>query len=127
MSEKKKSKPIKLEWQGGLASLHEEAPIALRGADTPASSPPQKLPIGEIQGKVSIRKESKGRAGKPVAILFNFADDLAKNPENLKTLCSKLKTTLACGGTVENGEIILILRNFEKLKEILLKLNLIAK
>ena len=72
MTEKKKNKPIKLEWQGGLASQQEERPITLRSLETSQRAAKAQLPTGEISGKVNLRKESKGRAGKPVAILFNF-------------------------------------------------------
>lgn len=126
MTEKKKAKPIKLEWGGSLVSSTDEKPVSLKGleANNPA---PEKKEAHKIKGKVNVRKETKGRAGKPVAILFNFTDPGAKNEESLKLLCSQLKNSLACGGTVDNQEIILTLRDFEKLKVILLKLDIILK
>lgn len=64
-------------------------------------------------------QKKKGRAGNPVSILYKFSDPEAKNKESLKQLCSDLKTKLACGGTVEDNEIILMIRDLEKLKNVL--------
>lgn len=126
MPEKKKPKPIKIEWEGNLASLSNEEPVSVKKTVSMKSDVKKNSP-GKITGKANIRKETKGRAGKPVAILFNFSDLEAKNEESLKLLCSKLKNILACGGTVENGEIVLTLRDFNKLKDTLLKFEIIAK
>ena len=103
-----------------------EQPVVLKNSSStmPITNKKNALPI---KGKASIRKETKGRAGKPVAIIFNFSDIEAKNEESLKLLCSKLKNNLACGGTAENGEIILTLRDFDKLRETLLKFEITIK
>jgi translation initiation factor 1 (eIF-1/SUI1) len=126
MTEKKKTKPTKLEWVGSLISTTEEKPISLKGSDS-SNQKNEKRPAQKIKGKVQARKETKGRAGKPVAILFNFTDPEANNEESLKLLCSELKNKLACGGTIENKEIILTLRDFDKLKEVLMKLDITLK
>ncbi len=126
MTEKKKLKPIKIEWAGNISSYSKEEPVSINKIDLIKSNP-EKKPANNISGKVNIRKETKGRAGKPVAIIFNFSDIEAKNEESLKYLCSQLKSSLACGGTVENGEVILTLRDLHKLKEVLLKLGIISK
>ncbi|MBX9838195.1 hypothetical protein [Silvanigrella sp.] len=126
MTEKKKTKPTKLEWAGSLISTKEEKPISLKGSEL-SNQKSEKRPAQKINGKVQVRKETKGRAGKPVAILFNFTDPEAKNEESLKLLCSELKNKLACGGTTENREIILTLRDFDKLKEVLMKLDITLK
>ena len=120
MTEKKKAKPIRLEWGGNIASVGQESPVNLKKSE----SREEKKQPNAIQGNVKIRTETKGRAGKPVAILFNFSDPEASNPESLKLLCSKLKTSLACGGTVENNEIILTIREINKIKEVLKNFNL---
>lgn len=126
MPEKKKPKPLKLEWEGNLTSYSNDIPVPIKGPDPIKLNIEKKIAI-KINGQVQLRRETKGRAGKPVAIIFNFSDREAKNEESLKHLCSQLKNTLACGGTVENGEIILTLRDFNKLKETLLKIGIIAK
>jgi translation initiation factor 1 (eIF-1/SUI1) len=112
----KKCKPIKIEWQGGLISSDEQAVVLKKNNKTAKieEESPKK-----IIGLVSIRFEKKGRAGSPVLILFNFSDKEAKNGASLKMLCSNLKIKLACGGTVENGEIVLMHRDLEKLKNVL--------
>jgi translation initiation factor 1 len=124
--EKKKPKPIKIEWGGNLASYSKEEPVSVKGSDSIKLNIEKKAAT-KISGNANIRKETKGRSGKPVTIIFNFSDLRAKNEESLKQLCSQLKNSLACGGTVENGEIILTLRDFNKLKEVLLKFDIIAK
>ncbi|BBH54511.1 translation initiation factor [Fluviispira sanaruensis] len=123
MTAKKRAKPIKLEWSGGLSSIESEIPVSLKGKNQKSES---KI-AAKITGKADIRRESKGRAGKPVAIVCKFSDEEAKNPESLKMLCSELKNSLACGGTVEDDEIILTLRDFEKIKIILEKFGIIAR
>ncbi len=126
MTENKKLKPIKIEWIGNLVSYSNEESVSVKKLESIKSNIDKKA-AAKISGKVNIRKETKGRAGKPVAIIFNFSDIEAKNEESLKYLFSQLKNSLACGGTVEKGEIILTLRDFNKLKEILLKFGIIAK
>lgn len=126
MSEKKKPKPIKIEFERNLISFSNESPISIQKSKIINETTPKKS-FSEISGNVQIRKETKGRAGKPVIILYNFSDMESKNTESLKKLCSKLKETLACGGTIENNEIILTSRNIEKIKETLLKLNINSK
>ena len=79
---------------------------------------PKKEPK-KIEGRASLRLEKKGRGGSPVSVLYKFSDLEAKNKESLKQLCSQLKTKFACGGAVEDDEIILMIRDQEKLKLIL--------
>lgn len=106
----------KIEWQGGLLNSPDEQPVSL-GKNKQSSS--QSHDPQQISGKATLRCEKKGRAGNPVFILFRFSDPEAKNESSLKLLCSQLKNKLACGGTVENGEIILQCRDEKKLKTIL--------
>ncbi len=118
MQPPQKKKIITLPWQGGILDNSAQKPVAIKGKeldksdDTPTNT-------NKISGKVSLRVEKKGRGGKPVVILFNFLDKEAKNEKSLKQLCSDLKNKLACGGTVEDSEIILMIRDLERLKKIL--------
>ncbi|MES2614881.1 MAG: translation initiation factor [Bdellovibrionota bacterium] len=120
MTEQKlKKKSIQLHWEGGI--LNTTAQEAVRVKNTQVPQAKKTAEIKKISGRVSIRTEKKGRAGSPVSILFKFSDPEAKNNDSLKQLCSELKTKLACGGTVENGEIILMMRDVEKLKKVLVE------
>ena len=109
----------KIEWQGGLLNSNTEAPVQIKNQNEKKRE--VKEVAQKISGKVCLRLEKKGRAGNPAVILFKFSDPEAKNPTSLKQLCSELKTKLACGGTMENGEILLTLQDLEKVKKILLQ------
>lgn len=64
---------------------------------------PEELGIDDdlqrTQQVLSVRVDSR-RYGKPVTVVSGFDGDA-----NLKELASALKSKLACGGTVEDGEI----------------------
>jgi translation initiation factor 1 len=93
--------------------------VAIKGQEATLSAKEKK--VEKLNGKLNIRVEKKGRAGKPVAILCGFSDPQARNPENLKQLCSDLKNKLACGGTVEENEIVLMTRDMDRLTKVLLE------
>lgn len=120
---KTRAKPTKLEWTGGVLSSDNTAPVAIKGQSHAPEKSREKSSIdkGNLSGKLSIRVEKKGRAGKPVAILCGFSDPHAKDVENLKQLCSDLKNKLACGGTVEDAEIVLMTRDLDRLTKVLLE------
>jgi translation initiation factor 1 (eIF-1/SUI1) len=115
----KRPKTIKLNFEQNIIGIENEKPVSLKKDSK--NSPSSQTPPKKIEGKVCIRSEKKGRAGKPVSILTKFTDHEAKNESSLKHLCSQLQTRLACGGTVENNEIILMCRDKEKLKNVLLQ------
>ena len=52
-------------------------------------------------GKVRIRRETKGRKGKGVSIV----EGLAMNASDLEKLAKDLKTRCGCGGAVKGGTI----------------------
>ena len=126
MAEKtEKKKPVRLEWQGGLldsgpgenaqaVSLKNTsssknktpAPAASTHSQTSDSKNGTQNTPKNIGGTVKVRRESKGRAGKPVAFLFEFSDPAAHSTQNLKELLSKLKTHLACGGGLEDTGLV---------------------
>lgn len=122
MTEKRK-KPIKLEITGELVSTpaNDAVAVQVRGSTpTKTQSPAQGTPAA-LTGSVKLRREVKGRAGKPVAVLFGFDDPAAQQPGALKNLQAKLKETLACGGTFDEtaGEIILQVDDLEKIRQTL--------
>lgn len=57
------------------------------------------LPAGD--GKVKVRRETKGRKGKGVCIV----EGLALNAAELDALAKQLKTRCGSGGAVKNGTI----------------------
>ena len=57
----------------------------------------------EVQGPVYIRRESKGRGGKPVTLI----NGLALEPSVLSTLAKKLRKRIGVGGSLVGGEILL--------------------
>ena len=56
-----------------------------------------------VQGPVYIRRESKGRGGKPVTLVGG----LALETSALSSLAKKLRKRIGVGGSVVNGEILL--------------------
>lgn len=127
MSESKK-KPIKLEWQGSIASTQptDAQRVSLKSEKkepVPALSHANR----PLTGNVKIRRESKHRAGHTVSVLFDFTDGQAKNAGSLTTLCSELKTKLGCGGTVEANTIIIQSENRERLQQVLEKMGITAR
>jgi len=109
---------IKIEWQGSILGSTNDKPVLVKNQkNKPAST--IKETAKKITGQANLRFEKKGRAGNPVVILFKFSDPEARNTESIKKLCSELKTKLACGGTVEDGEIVLILKDLERVKKTL--------
>lgn len=54
-------------------------------------------------GIVRLQRQTKGRNGKPVVIITG----LGLPADELKQLASRLKSRCACGGTVEDGNIVI--------------------
>lgn len=74
----------------------------LRGRDgrkAAAASPPGI----KNDGVVRVRRETKGRGGKPVSVVFG----LPLPEAGLAELASRLKRHLGCGGTAKDGMIVL--------------------
>ena len=57
--------------------------------------------LGRAQQRLRVRTDTR-RYGKAVTIVSGFDDGV-----DVRELASTLKRTLACGGTVEDGEIVL--------------------
>ena len=86
----------------GFASLQE-----LKGlvTDRPTSGNvnPSQLKGRTAPVRAVIRMERKQRRGKEVTVV----DKLDLKPDELETWCRELKKSLGCGGSVENGTIVL--------------------
>ena len=130
MNEKKK--PIRLEWQGGIKE--SIAPgvkkVEIRtGSSNSGSKKTEEQPKSHDVAfpkngfKAKIRKELKGRSGHPVLVVFGFTP-YSPSKEQLTLLCSKLKSSLGCGGTVEESNIVIQTLNEDRLKALLDKLLL---
>ena len=108
-----RKKPIKLNFETELISQSEKSldwiRVRIAGeANTPADLPDSTpRPLG---GRVKLRREVKGRAGKPVSVLHAFSDPNAKHSASLKELQARLKEKLACGGTFDESETEIILQ-----------------
>ena len=73
----------------------------------------------KITGTVKLRRETKGRGGKAVTILFEFSDTAAQSSLNLKALCTDLKNRLACGGSIEGVTLLLQSEHGLKIQQVL--------
>jgi len=56
-----------------------------------------------LPGRAILFRETKGRGGKTVTVV-SFREEIPGDPEEM---AKKLRTALGCGGTVEDGRIIL--------------------
>jgi translation initiation factor 1 len=74
---------------------------------------PEEQPKVKPKHPVKVVKEKRGNA--TVTLLLN----LSLKPDELKQLCSKLKQTLGCGGSVKEGKIELQGDKVEAAKEYL--------
>lgn len=131
MAEQRK-KPVKLEFTGEILSSVPEDAVAVRvkgSKDEPAPTMTKANAPVPVEGTVKLRREVKGRAGKPVSVLYGFEDPRAQDFNNLKHLQSRLKEMLACGGTADeqSSEIILQVDDLSRVRDVLKKLGFNVK
>lgn len=129
---KDKKKPIKLDFEINLletnASEHSHVGVKSQQEN-------EQCLVGRIEdpkalaGSVKIRREVKGRAGKPVTVLYDFSDQSAGHPPSLKQLQGLLKTKLACGGTFSpsDAQIVLQVDDLPRVKALLNQLGFSVK
>lgn len=129
-----RKKPIKLELQGSLISSEPSDAVAVqvRGRESQSSSQTSTNTASGAElksGVVKLRREVKGRAGKPVSVLYGFTDPAGQDSSALRALQAKLKQTLACGGTCDEqaGEIILQVDDLQRVRQILERLGFTVK
>ena len=85
----------------------------------PLTGLPKELGVGESITKESQRitiRTVKRRFGKLTTLIEGFEKDV-----NIKEIAKKLKSVLACGGTVKNNTIELQGNHIDKVKEELAK------
>lgn len=119
MSEKKK--PVKLEWQGGIASSAPDSgaeAVRMKGVQAPPPAAPGAARAWS--GRCKARREVKGRGGKPVVVLHAFEPNATAFQR--EQLCRALKEKLACGGTSESdkegGGIVLQVDEFARIEKV---------
>ncbi len=66
---------------------------------------------------LKLRKETKGRGGKPVLVIY----EIPHHPTYMKELLKKLKNLCACGGTLKEDQIEIQGLHVEKVKAFLEK------
>ena len=112
-----RKRPQRIELVADLFKTENQAedyvPVKGKHADLenkrPSSSSTAEVSL-TLAGRVKIRREVKGRAGKPVTVLFDFSDPNAKHPQLLRALQSVLKERLACGGTFDSHDHTIVLQ-----------------
>jgi len=82
----------------GKEEVTETPRKEMKNADTGNREKRSPLP-----GRAVLSRETKGRGGKTVTVV-SFREGVPDDPEGL---AKQLRTALGCGGTVEDGRIIL--------------------
>lgn len=80
------------------------APAAQPAQSSPAA-PGTSAPAAR-RGRVVLARETKHRGGKAVVIVRGLAQLPSWDEAAIEQLAKELKRSLGCGGTVENGEIV---------------------
>jgi translation initiation factor 1 len=120
VSERKK--PIKLDWQGGLKELAAQDATKVVVKLQKEKSPNVKIEEAGVSfwsGTLRIRKETKGRGGKAVLLLFDFTPMIDQN--QMRELSSWLKEKLACGGGFDDTTCVVQSVQKEVVEQALLK------
>ena len=157
-----RKKPIKLEWQGGIADVSQSNSTSTNtlservipknearnsyknasgknngahansNANSNANTTPNTTPNSNSKNastaaikSIKLKKETKGRSGHPVIVLFDFIPSLSE--ETLETFSKTLKSKLGCGGSIENGTLILQTRSVETVETHLATLGILSK
>lgn len=129
---KEKKKPVKLDFEVTL--LEHDAPEQVKVEFDKRQTNTKRQIDGStepraITGIVKVRREVKGRAGKPVTVLYDFSDQNATHSPSLKQLQAQLKVKLACGGTYlsDSGQILLQVDDLVRVKSVLEQLGFTVK
>ena len=130
-----RKKPQKLEFETRIISSDGSAAesVRVRGSDTDSPSLAVRslsdFSPTHLKGSVKLRREVKGRAGKPVSVLFGFSDPNASQAASLKALQAQLKESLACGGTFDEAESTIVLQvdDLKRVRTVLEKLGFDVK
>lgn len=97
-------------------------------AQSQSEQPEPPSPVLSAKAKplrVVVRRETSGRAGKPVLVLFNWQPALS--PAELSGLLSDIKKALGCGGSLRQDELELQIREPARLLTFLEKRGIQAR
>jgi predicted translation initiation factor SUI1 len=89
-----------------FAALANRTAPAAALSEEPAPAPVQPKP-SKSRGRVVLRRETKHRGGKAVVIIGGLSALEGFDLATIAALAKDCKHALACGGTVEAGEIVL--------------------
>lgn len=81
----------------GLQQLRDQLPPGPQASSTPAA------PVPKGPARAVVRLEKKQRRGKEVTVV----EKLELAPAVLEQWCRELKQAMGCGGSVEDGAIVL--------------------
>lgn len=121
-------KSVKLEWQGGLAenSPNDAQKVLLKG-ETISQNINKNNVDASIQKPqfLKLKREVKGRGGHPVIVLCEISPSL--NDAALEAFAKLLKGKLGCGGTIENGAVILQTQQIDRIEKELVVQGIVSK
>ena len=75
--------------------------------------PVEKAPVFPADGRVRIRRETQGRKGKTVSVIYGLGADSSR----LNVLARALKQCCGSGGTVKEGTIVIQGDHCDRLRE----------
>jgi translation initiation factor 1 len=99
-NEKPNEKPNEKKGLADLAALRDKLPPGPAAGAAPAAKP---VPEKKGPARAVVRLEKKGRRGKEATII----EKLELKPAELEQWCKEAKAAMGCGGTVEDGAIVL--------------------
>jgi translation initiation factor 1 len=106
MAKKPPSKVVPVGEPGKLTHNPFVGIAAASPAEPLASAQPAPQPSAARRGRVVLARETKHRGGKAIVIVRGLAQLPAWDSAAIEQLAKELKRTLGCGGTVEDGEVI---------------------
>jgi translation initiation factor 1 (eIF-1/SUI1) len=120
-----RAKPQKLEWQGGISetSSNDFMKVPLKSEKIAITTTCSQTAVQKPQ-KLKLKRETKGRSGHPVIVLFEITPPL--NAHSLEKFSKDLKVKLGCGGTWENNTVILQTQSVERVEKELTKLGIVG-
>lgn len=92
-----------MNWQDQLKAFLNANPDLPEGEEPAAEPVDTDAETHGSQGRLDVRMERKGRAGKTATIISGWTVD----DDALQSIASRIKQRLGCGGSASEGEIML--------------------